>query len=50
MLAVSVLETNPEIGDDELVETLASNLCRCTGYANILKAVKAVAQDLRENR
>ena len=50
MLAASVLETNPEISDDELVETLASNLCRCTGYANILKAVKAVAQDLRANR
>ena len=50
MLAASVLETNPEISDDELVETLASNLCRCTGYANILKAVKAVAQDLRASR
>ena len=50
MLATSVLETNLEIGDDELVETLASNLCRCTGYANILKAVKAVAQDLKANR
>lgn len=50
MLATSVLETNPEISDNELVETLASNLCRCTGYANILKAVKAVAQDLRASR
>jgi len=50
MLAASVLETDPDIGDDELVEALASNLCRCTGYANILKAVKAVAQDMKANR
>ena len=50
MLAASVLETKPDIDDDELVETLASNLCRCTGYANILKAVKAAAQELRANR
>ena len=50
MLAVAVLEDNPDIDDDELVETLASNLCRCTGYANILKAVKAAAQELRANR
>ena len=47
MLATAVLESDPGIGEDELVETLASNLCRCTGYANILKAVKAAAADLR---
>ncbi len=50
MLAAAVLENDPDIGDDQLVETLASNLCRCTGYANILNAVKAVAQEMRANR
>ena len=50
MLATAILENDPDIGDDELVEALASNLCRCTGYANILKAVKAAAVDLRANR
>jgi len=50
MLATAVLEIDPDIGDDELVETLASNLCRCTGYANILKAIKAVAADMRAGR
>ena len=50
MLATAVLEKDPDIGDDELVETLASNLCRCTGYANILKAIKAVAADMRAGR
>ncbi len=50
MLAAAVLYDDPDIGDDELREALASNLCRCTGYANILKAVKAAADDLRTGR
>ena len=50
MLAAAVLENDPDIGDDQLVEALASNLCRCTGYANILKAVRAAAEDLRASR
>ena len=50
MLATAILENDPDIGDDELVEALASNLCRCTGYANILKAVKAAAEELRASR
>ena len=47
MLATAVLEHDPDIGDDELREALASNLCRCTGYGNILKAVRAAAQEMR---
>lgn len=43
MLAVGVLEQQPEIGEAELVEALSSNLCRCTGYQNIVKAVSAAA-------
>jgi carbon-monoxide dehydrogenase small subunit len=48
MLAVGVLEKNPDIGDDELRDVLSSNLCRCTGYQNILKAVRAAALQMRE--
>ena len=40
MLAVGVLEREPDIDDDGLREALASNLCRCTGYLNILDAVR----------
>ena len=47
MLAVNVLERQPDIGDDELLDVLSSNLCRCTGYQNIIAAVRAVAADLR---
>ncbi len=50
MLAAAVLESDPDIGDGELREALASNLCRCTGYVNILKAVRAAAADMRAGR
>jgi len=47
MLVTGVLEREPDISDDELIDVLASNLCRCTGYQNIIKAVRAAAQELR---
>ena len=40
MLAAGVLEREPDIDEDGLREALASNLCRCTGYLNILDAVR----------
>jgi aerobic carbon-monoxide dehydrogenase small subunit len=48
MLAVSVLEREPDISDEGLIDVLSSNLCRCTGYQNIIKAVRAVAHDMRK--
>jgi len=47
MLAVGVLEREPDIGDEELIDVLSSNLCRCTGYRNIIKAVRAAAKEMR---
>jgi carbon-monoxide dehydrogenase small subunit len=47
MLAVNTLERQPDIGDEELLDVLASNLCRCTGYGNIVKAVKAAREQMR---
>lgn len=41
MLATGILEKSPNISDTELRHVLSSNLCRCTGYQNILEAVKA---------
>ena len=40
MLATAVLERDPDISDEALNEVLSSNLCRCTGYANIISAVR----------
>ena len=42
MLATGILEKQPDISDAELEELLSSNLCRCTGYINIVKAVQTV--------
>jgi carbon-monoxide dehydrogenase small subunit len=47
MLAVNTLERQPDIGDEELLDVLSSNLCRCTGYQNIITAVRAAADDMR---
>jgi carbon-monoxide dehydrogenase small subunit len=47
MLAANVLEQRPDITDDEIVDVLSSNLCRCTGYQNIIKAVRAAAAEMR---
>ena len=50
MLAVNTLEQRPDIGDDELIDVLSSNLCRCTGYQNIIKAVKAARDEMRAGK
>jgi carbon-monoxide dehydrogenase small subunit len=47
MLAANTLEQRPDIGDAELLDVLASNLCRCTGYQNIIKAVRAAAAEMK---
>ncbi len=46
MLAVGVLEREPEISDEGLLDVLSANLCRCTGYQNIIKAVRAAAKEM----
>ena len=47
MLVVNALETSPDLTDDEILDLLSSNLCRCTGYQNIIKAVRAAFAELR---
>jgi carbon-monoxide dehydrogenase small subunit len=44
MAAVSLLEENPSPTEREVREGLEGNLCRCTGYHNIVKAVLAAAK------
>ena len=50
MLAAGILEREPDIGDDALLDALSSNLCRCTGYRNIVAAVRAAFAELRGSR
>jgi aerobic carbon-monoxide dehydrogenase small subunit len=50
MLATGVLEREPDISDEDLLDVLSSNLCRCTGYQNIIKAVRAAAVTMRDKK
>lgn len=50
MLAAGVLEREPDIDEEGLREALSSNLCRCTGYLNILDAVKDAAAAMQAGR
>ena len=44
MAAISLLDEHPDPSEDEIRLGLEGNLCRCTGYHNIVKAVRAAAQ------
>ena len=47
MAAKALLDTNPEPTDTEIREALKDNLCRCTGYVSVLRAVKTAARWLQ---
>ena len=44
MATVSLLEENPSPSEGEIRQALEGNLCRCTGYHNIVRAVEAAAR------
>lgn len=46
MSAYQILSRNPNPDDDEIRKGLEGNLCRCTGYQNIIEAVKAAAEEM----
>lgn len=50
MLAVGILEREPDIEDAELLDVISSNLCRCTGYQGIVAAVRAALAEQRGAR
>ncbi|MFK7992800.1 MAG: (2Fe-2S)-binding protein [Granulosicoccus sp.] len=47
MAANALLKRNPDPTEEEIRYALAGNLCRCTGYDKIVRAVQATAADLR---
>jgi carbon-monoxide dehydrogenase small subunit len=47
MTAVSLVENNPDIDEDGIRHGLEGNICRCTGYQNIIDAVKTGAKAMR---
>jgi carbon-monoxide dehydrogenase small subunit len=48
MLAAGLLESADTVTDDKIDDVLSSNLCRCTGYQNITRAVCAAARVMRQ--
>ncbi len=44
LAAVSLLKENPSPTEEEIRSGLEGNLCRCTGYHNIVRAVQAAAR------
>ena len=47
MSAIDLVNNNPNPSEQEIREGLDGNLCRCTGYHNIVKAIQAGAQAMR---
>ena len=48
--AKALLDRNPNPTETEIRFALAGNLCRCTGYDKIVRAVQAAAKDLRKSK
>ncbi len=44
MSATALLRANPHPSDDEVRKGIQGNLCRCTGYVNIVEAIRAAAE------
>jgi carbon-monoxide dehydrogenase small subunit len=47
MTSVALLERNKNPSEQEIRQAIAGNLCRCTGYVNIVKAVQYAAEKMR---
>lgn len=50
LVATELLERHPDPQPDDIREAVSANLCRCTGYYNILEAVQTAIERLREAR
>jgi len=47
MASIDLLKDNPDPSDEEVREGIEGNLCRCTGYQNIVRAVRSAAAEMR---
>jgi len=47
MTATYLLQTNPSPTEDEIRHALEGNICRCTGYVNIVEAIRWAAEQMR---
>jgi carbon-monoxide dehydrogenase small subunit len=49
MSAKALLDSNPDPTEEEIRDALVGNLCRCTGYVQIIESIKSAASKLKEN-
>ena len=49
MSAVYLLQTNPNPTEEEIKHALEGNLCRCTGYVNIVEAIRWAAEKIKQS-
>ena len=47
MSAIGIVNDNPEPSEKEIREALEGNICRCTGYHNIVEAIDAAAKEMK---
>jgi carbon-monoxide dehydrogenase small subunit len=47
LVGAALLERDPDPGEDDVRWAISGNLCRCTGYVNIVKAIRAAGDQLR---
>jgi carbon-monoxide dehydrogenase small subunit len=47
MVAMELLSKNPNPSEDDIRDAISGNLCRCTGYQNIVKAIVSAAKKMR---
>jgi carbon-monoxide dehydrogenase small subunit len=50
LTSAALLEENPNPSEDEIRWALSGNICRCTGYQNIVKAVQWAAREIESER
>ena len=50
MSTLFLLQRNPDPTEEEIRRAVEGNLCRCTGYVNIVKSVRAAARAAKEER
>lgn len=48
--AYALLDKNPQPDEEEIKEAIAGNLCRCTGYKQIVDAIKTTANELNKSK